>query len=106
VSAAPAPLEEPPAPQTVVVAWEGFDCEYRQWCIANGRGNTVFRELFQKMADWVQTIIRDTETMNDNEGGWLAAYGRIMAGLSRRRIELEQAGQWPVQAANPLHLSA
>jgi hypothetical protein len=98
--------EAPAAPVTVRTAWEQFDTEYRQWCAANCAGTAAFRELFGKMSEWVTTVIGDTDRMNDNEGGWLAAYGRIMAGLSRRRIELEQAGQWPVQAANPLHLSA
>lgn len=97
--------EEPAAPVTVLLAWEKFDFEYRLWCMANASGGSVFRELFAKVAAWVRQLIDDTETMNDNEGGWLAVYAKIMAVLPKRRAELEKAGQWPRCAVNELHIS-
>lgn len=97
--------EEPAAPASVRMAWEKFDAEYRLWCLANAVGGPVFRELFSKVTAWVRQLIDDTETMNDNEGGWLAVYAKIMAVLPQRREEWEKMGQWPKTAINDMHIS-
>lgn len=97
--------DTPPAPPSVLRAWELFDTEYRQWCAANRVGNDVFRGLFVRMGDWVRTAIGDTERMHDNECGWLLVYEKIIEGLSRRRSELESAGQWPTHSADSMHVS-